>query len=74
MNTEQLKQAALDVQQNYPLAYDRFERLAKPSTILALLECVGALKDMLSEVEDGIATSPLTRVTARAALQKLEAL
>lgn len=44
---------------------------ANPSVILALLECVDALKDMLSEVEDGIATSPLTRVTARAALQKL---
>ena len=45
---------------------------ANPSVILTLLECVDALKDMLSEVEDGIATSPLTRVTARAALKNLE--
>ena len=81
MNTEKLKQAALaagitahSVQEIRTGKYEVVKIEVPDSTILALLECVDALKDMLSEVEDGIATSPLTRVTARAALQKLGAL
>ena len=62
MNTEQLKQAALAATPDAVMA-------ANPAVILALLECVDALEEMVSDTGECRAT-----VRARAALQKLEAL
>lgn len=87
MNTEQLKQAALAATQGKGQSFyshprddnnwknnEIFQQTFDAPTVLALLECVDALREILSEVEDGIATSPITRLDASAALQKLEAL
>ena len=66
MNTEQLKQEAEHIQTRHPRA-----RLVyiSPEKVLALLECVDALEEMVSDTGECRAT-----VRARAALQKLEAL
>ncbi len=62
MNTEQLKQAAM-------VATPELIADVDPAVILALLECVDALEEMVSDTGECRAT-----VRARAALQKLEAL
>lgn len=65
MNTEQLKQAALNGDPD----------AANPATILALLECVDALRAFMTHM--GMDEDDWNKPTfdkARAALQKLEAL
>lgn len=62
MNTEQLKQAAM-------VATPELIADVDPAVILALLECVDALEEIVSDTGECRAT-----VRARAALKKLEAL
>ena len=87
MNTEKLKQAALKatwgrwyVFKTYSepdeAANARYIAAANPSTILALLECVDALRDMLEQFTKTPSTlkDSQARVKGHAALQKLEVL
>jgi hypothetical protein len=45
---------------------------ANARLITAAPELLEALRELLSETEDGIATCPLTRIRARAAIEKAE--
>ena len=73
MNTEQLKQEAEHIQTRHPRA-----RLVyiSPEKVLALLECVDALRSMLEQFTKTPSTlkDSQARCKGHAALQKLEAL
>lgn len=49
---------------------DRDENMANATLIAAAPELLEALRELLAEAEDGIATSPLARSKARAAIAK----